>query len=243
MLEVREIHTYYGRIQALKGISLSVDREEIVTLIGANGAGKTTLLNTICGPVQARSGQILMDGRDITHLSVAQIVRLGISHVPEGRQIFGAMSTLDNLVLGAHLRYGREKAEEIEADLDAIFNMFPILRERQRQAAGTLSGGEQQMLAIARALMSSPRLLLLDEPLMGLAPFLVKEILDLLVRLRESGLAILLVEQDSVQALKIADRAYVMETGRIVAEGRAVELMDSTLVRHAYLGRRGQASS
>jgi branched-chain amino acid transport system ATP-binding protein len=238
VLEVKGVSTYYGRIQALDEVSLSVSPREIVTLIGANGAGKTTLLNTICGPVQARRGHILLEGQDITHLPVAKIVRLGISHVPEGRQVFGTMSTLDNLTLGAYLRYGRGKTEAVQADLDSVFTMFPILKERQKQTAGTLSGGEQQMLAIARALMASPRLLLLDEPLMGLAPFLVREILDLLVRLREKGIAILLVEQDSVQALKIADRAYVMETGQLVAQGRAAELMDSTLVRHAYLGQR-----
>ena len=238
MLDVSEVSAYYGDIQALDEVSLSVSRKEIVTLIGANGAGKTTLLNAICGPVRARRGQIVFDERIITHLAVERIVRLGISHVPEGRQVFGRLSTLDNLILGAYLRYGREEREAIEADLDFVLNMFPVLKERQTQAAGTLSGGEQQMLAIARSLMSSPRLLLLDEPLMGLAPFLVKEILDLLVRLRDRGIAILLVEQDSVQALKIADRAYVMETGRIVAEGRAVDLMGSTLVRRAYLGER-----
>jgi branched-chain amino acid transport system ATP-binding protein len=238
MLHVSEVSAYYGSIQALDEVSLSVSGREIVTLIGANGAGKTTLLNTICGSTRARRGQIVFDERAITHLPVERIVRLGISHVPEGRQIFGSMSTLDNLILGAYLRYGREEREAIEADLDLVLNTFPILKERQTQAAGTLSGGEQQMLAIARSLMSSPRLLLLDEPLMGLAPFLVKEILELLERLRDRGIAILLVEQDSVQALRIADRAYVMETGRIVAHGSAVELMGSTLVRRAYLGQR-----
>ncbi len=238
MLEVREVSAYYGSIQALDGASLSVSGKEIVTLIGANGAGKTTLLNTICGPIRARRGRIVFDGQTITHLPVEQIVRLGISHVPEGRQIFGSMSTLDNLILGAYLRYGREEREAIQADLSFVLDMFPVLKERQTQVAGTLSGGEQQMLAIARSLMSSPQLLLLDEPLMGLAPFLVKEILDLLLRLRDRGIAILLVEQDSVQALRIADRAYVMETGRIVAEGRAADLMGSTLVRRAYLGER-----
>jgi len=241
VLEVSEVSAYYSGIQALDGVSLSVRGREIVTLIGANGAGKTTLLSTICGPVRARKGQIAFNGRVTTHLPVEQIVRLGISHVPEGRQVFGTMSTLDNLILGAYVRYGREEGAAIEVDLNFVLNMFPVLKERQTQAAGTLSGGEQQMLAIARSLMSSPQLLLLDEPLMGLAPFLVKEILDLLVRLRERGIAILLVEQDSIQALKIADRAYVMETGRIVAEGRAADLMGSTLVRRAYLGERASA--
>lgn len=238
MLEVREVSTYYGSIQALDSVSLSVSGKEIVTLIGANGAGKTTLLSTICGPIRARRGQITFGGEITTHLPVERIVRLGISHVPEGRQVFGSMTTMDNLILGAYLRYRREKREAIESDLDFVFSLFPILRDRQNQAAGTLSGGEQQMLAIARSLMSSPRLLLLDEPLMGLAPLLAKGILDLLASLRDRGIAILLVEQDSVQALKIADRAYVMETGRIVAEGNARDLMGSTLVRHAYLGQR-----
>lgn len=243
MLEVRGVSTYYGGIQALNEVSLTVEDNEIVTLIGANGAGKTTLLSTICGPIRARQGEIVFDGQTITHVPVERIVRMGISHVPEGRQVFGTMSALDNLILGAYHRYGRGDGKSIEADLDFVLSMFPVLRERQEQAAGTLSGGEQQMLAIGRSLMSAPRLLLLDEPLMGLAPFLVKEILELLGRLRERGIAILLVEQDSVQALKVADRAYVMSTGEIVAQGSAADLMGSALVRRAYLGQRGMDES
>jgi branched-chain amino acid transport system ATP-binding protein len=211
-----------------------------VSIIGANGAGKTTLLNTISGVLPARSGEITFMGHRITHLPAERIVALGISHVPERRQIFATMSVMDNLILGAYHRFGKDDRDEIQRDLDFVFEVFPVLKERQRQRAGTLSGGEQQMLALGRGLMARPHLLLLDEPSLGLAPLLVRELMRVVVHLRDQGTTILLVEQNAKAALRIADRGYVMETGRIVLEGTAQELMSNGLVRRAYLGRRNQ---
>ncbi len=237
MLEVRNVSTYYGQIQALDDVSLKVREGEIVTLIGANGAGKTTLLNTICGLLHPRSGQIIFNGQPITRRPAERIVGLGISHVPERRQVFGTMSTLDNLILGAYHRYGKEKKQAIQKDMDFVFEVFPILKERQKQAAGTLSGGEQQMLAVGRGLMSKPKLLLLDEPSLGLAPLLVREIFRIIGELREHGTTILLVEQNARAALRIADRGYVLETGKVVLEGLAQELLADERVQRAYLGK------
>jgi len=237
MLEVREISTFYGHIQALKTVSLEVQAGEIVSLIGANGAGKTTLLNTISGVVPARQGQILFEGTDITRQRAETIVGLGISHVPERRQVFSTMTVRDNLLLGAYLRLRRGSHKAVERDMAYIFSLFPILEERQKQAAGTLSGGEQQMLAIGRGLMARPRMLLLDEPSLGLAPILVQEIFNVTQRLREANTTILLVEQNARAALQISDRGYVLETGRVALSGAARELMTNAEVQSAYLGR------
>ncbi|MCL5266423.1 MAG: ABC transporter ATP-binding protein [Chloroflexi bacterium] len=237
MLEVVGVSTYYGQIQALKGVSLSVNDGEIVTLIGANGAGKTTLLNTICGVLAARRGDVVFDGQHVTKLPAERIVRLGISHVPERRQVFGEMSVKDNLILGAYHRYGKEKRAVIDRDLETIFELFPILKQREKQAAGTLSGGQQQMLAVGRGLMSRPRLLLLDEPSLGLAPMLVREIIRIVGELRDRGTTVLLIEQNARAALRIADRGYLIETGRIVLEGTAAELIANPIVQSAYLGK------
>ncbi len=237
LLETRDVSTFYGQIQALNNVHLQVGEGEIVAIIGANGAGKTTLLNTICGVHPPREGEVIFCDQDISHRPAEQIVRMGISHVPERRQVFGTMSTLDNLILGAYHRYGREKKEDIEADMEYIFELFPILKERQKQMAGTLSGGEQQMLAIGRGLMAKPKLLLLDEPSLGLAPLLVREIFRVMTDLREHGTTILLVEQNARAALKTADRAYVLETGRVTLEGTAEELLADERVQSAYLGK------
>jgi branched-chain amino acid transport system ATP-binding protein len=236
LLEVRDINTYYGNIHALKDVSLAVDEGEIVTVIGANGAGKTTLLNTISGVLHASDGQLFMDGQSITKLSPDKIVRLGISQVPERRQVFSTLNVLDNLLLGAYLRHARESKEEIRKDLDFVFEIFPVLKERQRQMGGTLSGGEQQMLALGRGLMARPRILLLDEPSLGLAPLLVREIFRVAGELREHGTTILLVEQNARAALRLADRGYVMETGSVVLEGPSEELLADERVQEAYLG-------
>ena len=237
LLETRRVSTFYGQIQALDDVQLQVGEGEIVAIIGANGAGKTTLLNTVCGVHPPREGEVIFCGQDITQLPTERIVRLGISHVPERRQVFGTMSTLDNLILGAYHRYGKEKKEDIEADMEYVFQLFPILKERQKQMAGTLSGGEQQMLAIGRGLMAKPRLLLLDEPSLGLAPLLVREIFRVMAELREHGTTILLVEQNARAALRIADRAYVLETGKVALEGMAEELLADERVQSAYLGK------
>jgi branched-chain amino acid transport system ATP-binding protein len=238
MLRLQNINTGYGDISVLKNISLHISRGEIVTLIGANGAGKTTLLNTICGIVRARSGSILYNDQPITTCSADRIVRLGISQVPEGRQIFAPLSVLDNLRLGAYVRarsWGKKKVQE---QIERMYTLFPRLHERRQQYAGTLSGGEQQMLAIARALMASPRLLVLDEPSMGLAPLVVTEIFKTVSRLRdEQKTTIFLVEQNARTALKYADRGYVIETGKILLEGRSEDLLDNREVQRAYLGR------
>ncbi|HEY8531012.1 MAG TPA: ABC transporter ATP-binding protein [Limnochorda sp.] len=233
MLEVRDLHVYYGPIHALKGISLSVNEGEIVTLIGANGAGKTTLLRAISGLAPARRGNITFQGRSLLRQLPEDIVRLGISHVPEGRRIFANLTVRENLELGAFLR--RDRAEQAR-DLERVFDLFPRLKERLHQVAGTLSGGEQQMLAIGRALMARPRLLLLDEPSLGLAPLLVRTIFDVIREINSQGTTILLVEQNAHMALSIAHRAYVLETGRIVLAGPADELRQSEAIRAAYLG-------
>lgn len=237
MLEVKAVSTYYGQIQALKGVSLKVDDGEIVALIGANGAGKTTLLNTICGTLVPRRGQVTFDGQEITRLPPEKVVRLGISHVPERRQIFGEMSVLDNLMLGAYHRFGKETKAAIQRDLDTVFEIFPILKERQKQPGGTLSGGQQQMLAVGRGLMSRPKLLLLDEPSLGLAPLLVREIMRVVGELRSRGTTVLLIEQNARAALRIADRGYLMETGKVVLEGTASDLIADPKVQSAYLGK------
>jgi len=237
LLEAHNVSTFYGQIQALDNVYMQVGEGEIVAIIGANGAGKTTLLNTLCGVHPAREGKVIFCDQDVTRLPAERIVRLGISHVPERRQVFGTMSTLDNLILGAYHRYGKEKKEDIEADMEYVFNLFPILKDRQKQMAGTLSGGEQQMLAIGRGLMAKPQLLLLDEPSLGLAPLLVREIFRVMTDLREYGTTILLVEQNARAALRIADRAYVLETGKVALEGTAEELLADERVQSAYLGK------
>jgi branched-chain amino acid transport system ATP-binding protein len=237
MLEIREISTYYGHIQALKEVSLEVHSGEIVSLIGANGAGKTTLLGSISGTVPARRGQILLDGRDITRMSPEAIVGVGISHVPERRQVFGSLTVRDNLLLGAYVRLRHGQRQQVQQDIGYVFSLFPILKERQQQLAGTLSGGEQQMLAMGRGLMARPKVLLLDEPSLGLAPILVQEIFQVTQQLREANTTILLVEQNARAALEIADRGYVLETGHIVLSGTAQALIANEEVQQAYLGR------
>jgi branched-chain amino acid transport system ATP-binding protein len=241
MLRIQNISTGYGDIAVLKNISLHIGRGEIVTLIGANGAGKTTLLNTICGIVRARSGSIIYNDQPISACSADRIVRLGISQVPEGRQIFAPLSVLDNLRLGAYVRYSDWGAKKVQEQIERMYALFPRLHERRQQYAGTLSGGEQQMLAIARALMASPGLLVLDEPSMGLAPMVVAEIFKTVTRLRdEQKTTIFLVEQNARTALKYADRGYVIETGKIMLEGRSEDLLDNREVQRAYLGRQKQ---
>lgn len=233
MLDIRDIHVYYGAIHALKGISLKVEAGQIVALIGANGAGKSTTLRTISGLLRAKVGEILFEGEPLTKVDVQQIVRRGISQVPEGRRIFAPLTVLENLELGAFLR--KDKAG-IAADMEQVFERFPRLAERKSQQAGTLSGGEQQMLAMGRALMSRPRLLLLDEPSMGLSPLFVKELFDIIQHINAQGTTILLVEQNAHMAISIADYAYVLETGRITLEGSGADLAASEEVRAAYLG-------
>ncbi|NLU53132.1 MAG: ABC transporter ATP-binding protein [Clostridiaceae bacterium] len=233
MLEIKNLDVHYGVIHALKNISLKVNDGEIVTLIGANGAGKTTTLRTISGLKKPTNGEILLDGVNITGTNAQERVKMGISHVPEGRRIFAKMTVLENLELGAYLR--KDKAG-IEKDLKMVYERFPILEKRKKQAAGTLSGGEQQMLAIGRALMSRPKILFLDEPSMGLAPLLVQEIFNIIKDINQSGTTILLVEQNASMALQIADHAYVMETGSITLSGTGAELMQSEDIKKAYLG-------
>jgi len=233
MLEIKNLDVHFGVIHALKDISLTVNQGEIVTLIGANGAGKTTTLRTISGLKKPTSGSIIFEGRDITSMSPQDRVKMGICQVPEGRRVFPTMTVLENLELGAYLR--KDKAQ-ISKDLKMVYERFPILEKRKKQAAGTLSGGEQQMLAMGRALMSSPRMLFLDEPSMGLAPLFVKEIFDIIKSINQAGTTILLVEQNASMALQIAHRAYVMETGSIVLTGTGEELMQSDEIRKAYLG-------
>lgn len=233
MLKVDDINVYYGAIHALKGISVEVNQGEIVTLIGANGAGKSTTLRTISGLLKPKTGQIMFEGQNIAGRAAQNIVKLGISQVPEGRRVFAHMSVLENLDLGAYLR---SDTKEIKADMDLVFGRFPRLAERRNQLAGTLSGGEQQMLAMGRALMSRPRILLLDEPSMGLAPLLVKEIFSIVKDINANGTTILLVEQNAHMALSIANKAYVLETGRVILSGDAKELAASEEIRKAYLG-------
>ncbi|NLO40228.1 MAG: ABC transporter ATP-binding protein [Ruminiclostridium sp.] len=233
MLEINDLHVHFGVIHAIKGISMKVNDGEIVTLIGANGAGKTTTLRTISGLKKPSSGTVLLDGEDITDFSTQSRVKMGISQVPEGRRIFSTMTVLENLELGAFLR--SDKAD-IAADMAMVYERFPILADRKKQVAGTLSGGEQQMLAMGRALMSRPKLLCLDEPSMGLAPLLVQEIFDIIRDINQKGTTILLVEQNASMALQIANRAYVMETGTITLTGTGAELMQSDEIQKAYLG-------
>lgn len=238
MLEVREIATFYGHIQALKGVSIAINQGEIVSLIGANGAGKSTLLNSISGIVPPRTGEILLDGKGITNLSPEEIVALGVSQVPERRQVFSTLTVPDNLLLGAYLRLRRGERKQVQEDIEYIYTLFPVLKEREKQLAGTLSGGEQQMLAIGRGLMARPKVLLLDEPSLGLAPLLVKEIFQVLHRLRAEGTTILIVEQNARATLEVSDRAYVLETGKVVLQGTPLELIANEEVQKAYLGRR-----
>lgn len=234
LLEVKDIHTYYGKIHALKGISIEVNQGEIVTLIGSNGAGKTTTLNTICGITPASEGQIFLQGQDITRMKAHEIVEHGVVQSPEGRKIFSRMTVRENLELGT---YARTDTRSFPTDLEFVFNLFPRLKERERQIGGTLSGGEQQMLAIGRALMSRPKILLLDEPSMGLAPLLVRDIFRIVRQLNdEQNTTILLVEQNAQQALKIAHRGYVLQTGRVVMADEAATLLADESVRRAYLG-------
>jgi branched-chain amino acid transport system ATP-binding protein len=237
MLRLRNISTFYDRIQALRNVSIHVQEKEIVSLIGANGAGKTTLLNTISGILRPADGEIIFDEKSIQGLDPDKIVKMGICQVPEGRQIFNHHTVVENLELGAFLRYRGRGSNEIKTDLDRMYQLFPILAERRKQLAGNLSGGEQQMLAIARALMARPKVLLLDEPSMGLAPKVVREIFETILRLRKEGATILLVEQNARAALAISDRAYVLETGRLVLQGEAKELVNDPEVRRAYLGK------
>jgi len=232
LLEVSELHTFYGTIEALKGISLEVNEGEIVTLIGSNGAGKSTTLRSISGLTPPREGSIRFDGLEIGETPPQEIVRLGISQSPEGRKVFQRMTVRDNLDLGAYLR----RDNEIESDVDRVYDLFPRLKERERQKAGTMSGGEQQMLAIGRALMAQPKLLLLDEPSMGLAPILVERIYETVVEINKQGTTILLVEQNANFALEVSNRAYVLETGTIAISDAADKLMDNPDVQKAYLG-------
>ena len=235
MLELADVHTYYGNVRALRGVSLSVARGEIVTLIGANGAGKTTTLRTILGTVHPRQGSVRFNGAAVETLPTDRIVRLGIAHSPEGRRIFPRMTVLENLELGAFVRADRDA---IAPDLERVFALFPRLRERTEQKGGTLSGGEQQMLAIGRALMARPSLLLLDEPSMGLAPILVESIFRIIEDINRQGTTILLVEQNARMALSVAHRGYVLQTGRVVLHDAAAALLRSDLVRKTYLGER-----
>lgn len=233
MLEIKDLEVYYGVIQAIKGVSFEVNEGEVIALIGANGAGKTTILHTITGLLEARKGTVTFDGKDITKVPAHKIVTMGMAHVPEGRRVFANLSVLQNLKMGA---YTRKDKNEIEQTLQTVYKRFPRLEERQNQLAGTLSGGEQQMLAMGRALMSHPKIILMDEPSMGLSPIYVNEIFDIIKEINASGTTVLLVEQNAKKALSIANRAYVLETGNIVLEGDAKELMNDDSVKKAYLG-------
>ena len=233
MLEVSDVHTYYGNIHALNGISINVEKGEIVTLIGGNGAGKTTTLRTIVGLLKPRQGHISLDGEDLTQYKPHEIVNKGVAMVPEGRGIFARLSVTENLEMGA---YSRKDRNGIPPDLDRVYSIFPRLKERRKQVGGTLSGGEQQMLAIGRALMAHPRLMLLDEPSMGLAPLLVESIFETIQAINKEGTTVLLVEQNALMALSIADRGYVVQTGSIVLQDSAVKLRKNEMVRKAYLG-------
>lgn len=236
MLKIKNLSAYYGSVRALSGVTCHIREGEIVTLIGANGAGKTTLLNAVCGLVR-RDGELEFSGRSLKGLAPEELVGLGISQVPEGRQLFAPMTVAENLELGAYRRYRKESRTVIQEDLERVYQLFPRLKDRLQQQAGTMSGGEQQMLAIGRALMARPRLLLLDEPSLGLAPIVVEDILARLSQLRAEGMTILLVEQNARVALKVADRAYVLETGRIILSGTAADLLQDRQVTRAYLGR------
>lgn len=237
MLKIRNLESGYGKLRILKGISLHVKSGEIVTIIGANGAGKSTLLQTISGLIKPFSGEIIFNGMTINNIPPEKIVILGCSQVPEGRQVFSPLSIYENLVLGGYSLYKRNKKNLIEKEIKKIYKIFPRLKERKDQLAGTLSGGEQQMLAIGRALMSQPELIMMDEPSMGLAPLIVKDIFHIITKLRDHGKTILLVEQNAKQALKIADRGYVLETGTLMLEGTAKELLENQDIQRAYLGK------
>ena len=236
MLRLRNVDAGYGALTVLRRVSIHVSAGEIVTIVGANGAGKTTLLRTVVGLVRARAGEVAFDGQAATRLPTERIVALGCSLVPEGRQVFAPMEVHENLLLGAHVQAARGRRQEIARDLERVYAMFPILEKRARQLAGTLSGGEQQMLAIGRALMARPKLMMLDEPSMGLAPLVVKDIFAIVKRISEEGTTVLLVEQNARSALQIATRGYVLETGRIVLQGTAEELLSNRDVQRAYLG-------
>lgn len=233
MLEIKDVHVYYGVIHAIKGISFEVNQGEVIALIGANGAGKTTTLQTITGMLAPQSGCILFEGTDITKIPGHKIVSMGMAHVPEGRRVFSQLSVYENLKLGA---YTRKDKQEIQDTLERVYRSFPRLEERKNQLAGTLSGGEQQMLAMGRALMSKPKIILMDEPSMGLSPILVQEIFEIIKDISQSGTTVLLVEQNAKKALAISDRAYVLETGRIVLEGKADDLLNDESIKKAYLG-------
>ena len=233
MLEIKDLEVYYGMIQAIKGVSFDVNEGEVIALIGANGAGKTTILHTITGLINAQKGSVWFEGRDITKVPAHKIVSMGMAHVPEGRRVFANLTVLQNLKMGA---YTRKDKTEIEQTLDSIYKRFPRLMERQNQLAGTLSGGEQQMLAMGRALMSHPKIILMDEPSMGLSPIFVNEIFDIIKSVSASGTTVLLVEQNAKKALSIADRAYVLETGKIVLSGKASDLLNNDSIKKAYLG-------
>ena len=233
MLEVRDLQVYYGMIHAIKGISFDVNQGEVIALIGANGAGKTTTLHTITGLLAPKSGSVLFEGKDITKVPAHKIVSMGMAHVPEGRRVFAELSVYENLKMGA---YTRKNKKEIEESLANVYKRFPRLEERKNQMAGTLSGGEQQMLAMGRALMSKPKIILMDEPSMGLSPIFVNEIFDIIRAVSESGTTVLLVEQNAKKALSISDRAYVLETGTITMSGKAKDLLEDEAVKKAYLG-------
>ncbi len=233
MLEIKDLEVYYGMIQAIKGVSFDVNEGEVIALIGANGAGKTTILHTITGLLNAKKGSVWFEGKDITKIPAHKIVSMGMAHVPEGRRVFANLTVLQNLKMGA---YTRKDKNEIDQTLDNIYKRFPRLKERQNQLAGTLSGGEQQMLAMGRALMSHPKIILMDEPSMGLSPIFVNEIFDIIKSVSASGTTVLLVEQNAKKALSIADRAYVLETGKIVLSGKASDLLNNDSIKKAYLG-------
>lgn len=233
MLEIKDLQVYYGVIQAIKGVNFEVNEGEVIALIGANGAGKTTILHTITGLLEARKGTVTFDGKDITKVPAHKIVTMGMAHVPEGRRVFANLSVLQNLKMGA---YTRKDKNEIEETLKTVYKRFPRLEERQNQLAGTLSGGEQQMLAMGRALMSHPRIILMDEPSMGLSPIFVNEIFDIIKEVSAGGTTVLLVEQNAKKALSISDRAYVLETGKIVLSGNADDLLNNDSIKKAYLG-------
>ena len=233
MLTIKDLEVYYGVIQAIKGVSFEVNQGEVIALIGANGAGKTTILHTITGLLAPKNGSVVFEGKELTKMPAHKIVSLGMAHVPEGRRVFADLSVYENLRMGA---YTRKDRNEIEETLEKVYQRFPRLKERRNQMAGTLGGGEQQMLAMGRALMSKPKILLMDEPSMGLSPIMVNEIFSIIQEVSDSGTTVLLVEQNAKKALSIADRGYVLETGNIVLEGKASDLLNNDSIKKAYLG-------
>lgn len=235
MLSVKNLKVNYGGIEAVKGISFDVEKGEIVTLIGANGAGKSTTLRTISGLVKPSSGTIIFEDKDITALEPSNIVKAGVTMCPEGRRIFPDMTVLENIKIGAYLR-----SDDLKNDIDKVYGLFPILKDRKQQLAGTLSGGEQQMLAVARSLMSHPKIMMLDEPSLGLAPLIVKDIFEIIKQINKEGVTILLIEQNANMALRIADRAFVLETGKIIMEGSGKDLLNDPKIKEAYLGKKGK---